>query len=468
MLNALTVRYLCLALLVALALWGCRKDSDAKKIAPSSGVSSVVDRPTLLDTIPENLVPGNYTPSPAPTPATPEAAIYNTYFAPNGRGVAYIVVIDGRSYYVVHNGKPGQLYAGVNELVFSPDGGRVAYSARKGDKSLIVLDGAEGQLFDDVLLPQFSPDNRHFAYLAKSGARWHIVVDGKVNTGTTDNYNALKFSGDSSRIIYTHDPLDSSKKGSSLIVSRLDFSKEQILDSDMISYFLNGDGSTIASVAKTASGKNRVALFSLSTSSPVWFGPEYDKVLNLSFAPHGTDLFYTAERQGTQYGVYGEKEESLQKGYSAEYFAVNQATKSAAILMEEGNQFFLYKMFSKIGRQGKSYDDAAEVSVSSDGAATAFIGCREGLCFVVANGSDGPAFDRVVSPKFSPDGKYLVYRVRKAGKRFVVVADASGKVLRQHPAYEMVFDVAFTSDGKSVAYGVKDGQQLLWKVEKIE
>jgi hypothetical protein len=28
-----------------------------------------------------------------------------------------------------------------------------------------------------------------------------------------------------------------------------------------------------------------------------------------------------------------------------------------------------------------------------------------------------------------------------------------------------VFPVQFTADGKSIAYGVKDGRQLAWKVE---
>lgn len=468
MLNSLTVRLMFMTLLAAMTLCGCRKDSDARKAVPSSVDSSVVDRPTLLDTIPVNLVPGNYLPAPVPTQEKPKAGIYNIYFAPNGRGVAYIVVIDGRSYYVVYNGKTGQLYAGVNEFVFSPDGRRIAYSARKGDKSLMVLDGVEGALFDDVLLPQFSPDNRHFAYLAKNGERWHIVVDGKVNSGTTDYYNALKFSGDSKLISYSHDPKDTHARGSNLIINNLDFSREKIMDRDMISYFLNSEGSTIASVSKTSSGKNRVTLFSLPKIEPVWSGPEYDKISSFSFAPHGTDLFYIAERQGTKYGVYGKKEVAFPKGGAAQYFAVNQVDKSVAILMEEGNRFFLYKLFSNIGRQGKSYDDAAGVVVSSAGGTSAFIACRTEKCFVVANDSEGPLFDRVVSPKFSPDGKFLVYRVREDGKRFVVVADSSGRVLQQHPAYEMVFDVSFTADGKSVAYGVKDGQQLLWKVEKLQ
>jgi hypothetical protein len=34
-----------------------------------------------------------------------------------------------------------------------------------------------------------------------------------------------------------------------------------------------------------------------------------------------------------------------------------------------------------------------------------------------------------------------------------------------HAAYEQVFPVQFTADGKSIGYGVKDGQQLAWKVQ---
>jgi len=80
------------------------------------------------------------------------------------------------------------------------------------------------------------------------------------------------------------------------------------------------------------------------------------------------------------------------------------------------------------------------------------------------SGKEVPVFGQVVTPMFSPDRKFLVYRARKDAKRFVVVAGA----IRQHPAYEQVFLVVFTADGKSVAQGVKDGNKLIWKVEKID
>jgi hypothetical protein len=50
----------------------------------------------------------------------------------------------------------------------------------------------------------------------------------------------------------------------------------------------------------------------------------------------------------------------------------------------------------------------------------------------------------------------------------LVVADTTtGKTIKQHPAYEQVFQPVFTADGKSVVYGVKDGNKLIRKVEGI-
>jgi hypothetical protein len=83
----------------------------------------------------------------------------------------------------------------------------------------------------------------------------------------------------------------------------------------------------------------------------------------------------------------------------------------------------------------------------------------------VLNGKEGPPFDRVVSPVFSRDGRLLAYRARKDGRRFAVVADAGGGGISLHPAHEQVFPVLFTEDGKSIAYGAKDGERIAWSVE---
>ena len=48
--------------------------------------------------------------------------------------------------------------------------------------------------------------------------------------------------------------------------------------------------------------------------------------------------------------------------------------------------------------------------------------------------------------------------VRVNGKRFVVIADAQGRTIREHPQYESVWDVNFAPDGKLAGYGGEDSR----------
>lgn len=73
-----------------------------------------------------------------------------------------------------------------------------------------------------------------------------------------------------------------------------------------------------------------------------------------------------------------------------------------------------------------------------------------------------------VGPQFSPDGARQIYRARKDGKRFVVVADANGTTIDQQPDYDMGWQPVITTDGKSIAYCVKIGKELWWKVEPVK
>jgi ribosomal protein L21E len=85
---------------------------------------------------------------------------------------------------------------------------------------------------------------------------------------------------------------------------------------------------------------------------------------------------------------------------------------------------------------------------------------------VVSDG-EGPWFDKVVTPRFTQDGKRIVYRARSDGQRFVVVADPAARTIREHPRYAGVFDVVFPPDGRSLGYGVAVGQELWWKVVRL-
>jgi hypothetical protein len=63
-------------------------------------------------------------------------------------------------------------------VVFSADGSRMAYGARRDGKDRMVIDGREDPPFDDLGPPSFSPGGEHVAYAAKRDGKWRVLVDG--------------------------------------------------------------------------------------------------------------------------------------------------------------------------------------------------------------------------------------------------------------------------------------------------
>jgi len=88
---------------------------------------------------------------------------------------------DGEGECVWVDGRLGPEYDRIwrDSIVFSPDGKRMAYRARKDEKELVSVGGAEGSGYDEVTDPVFSPDSKHVAYCACSeGDKACVVVDG--------------------------------------------------------------------------------------------------------------------------------------------------------------------------------------------------------------------------------------------------------------------------------------------------
>jgi hypothetical protein len=101
-------------------------------------------------------------------------------FSPDGKRYAYGARRAGEAFVVVD----GKTYPEGREFVFSPDSSRFAYVTGKPGTGAVsvVLDGTAGPRFNDVRELMFSSDGKRFIYVAHDGA-WKVVVDGKQGPG---------------------------------------------------------------------------------------------------------------------------------------------------------------------------------------------------------------------------------------------------------------------------------------------
>ena len=135
------------------------------------------------------------------------AMVEDLVFSPDGQKLAYLGFAhwNGISSVVVNEieGKPYGESVGV---VFSPDSSRLAFTAHKRVKHKVgtyfaVIDGKEGHDYTSVGSIIFSPDSKHTAYIARSSQSFVIRDD-----VPGDRYNSLQglpvFSPDSQRLAY--------------------------------------------------------------------------------------------------------------------------------------------------------------------------------------------------------------------------------------------------------------------------
>lgn len=393
-----------------------------------------------------------------------------TEFAKSGTGVAYIETLDGGSR-VVYNGAPGKLYRMVGDLALSTDGSRLAYVAHKDDKfRKIVVDGWEGPLFTEIGMPVFSPDGKHLLYTVTEGENTYGVIDHKVRRDYKLTRDPV-FSPDSRLIAFSAMTPDG--MGKQLILSDLSMQDRKVFDSCGESYIASDDGTRLAVVC-TEGDKRSVKILDFQSRSVISSGQALTggRISRMRFAPDNRTVAYTfVKSDAERYIVYRDRLEKIPTGdeFLTDLLVLTEPEHVGVVIGTAVNAR-LYTAFQTQKFSGKPYGYISDLVSSKDGRHFAYIAIKAGgeeRMSIVVDGNEGQLFDKIVSPVFSPDGRFLVYRARQDGKRFIVVSDLKGKVIRQHKDYEMVFQPVFTEDGKSVAYGVLDGSEFWWKVETL-
>lgn len=385
-------------------------------------------------------------------------------FNKSGDSAAYIAEKDGLRY-LVHNNVAGKSYQQINNLIFSPDGQRLAYSTVMDGKARVVLDGKEGGYFESVDGLQFSADGKHLLYYAGIKGRYYLVVDEKVNSGAHEYYDQF-FSADSNRVIsFSRSESNDTSGIMDLTISDLKHNTLKSIRIKASNRIYNSDKSRMAAVSESE-GRYRVLEVPFYAISDIKEGPLFEAVDQPVFGSDNVALAYIAQRAGKRYLIMNGKEAPLPEGEIKELPLIKPGNTEVAVIIATPGGYLIHHAFGS-GTEKIRYEEVAFQKYSKDGATYAFAARNGTKMFYVVNGTAGPSFDLVLAPVVSADGKYVVGRVRKDGKRFVIVLDSTGKLVSQHAPYEMVFDPQFTADGKSVSYGVKDGSKLIWKVEKL-
>ena len=92
----------------------------------------------------------------------------------------------------------------VNDILFSPDSKRHAYSARRGEKWLLVVDGEE-RVADDIEVVLFGPDSKHLITY-----RWIYYPYSDLRKGTLkiDNQVVFEYQGISAPVFASPERLN--------------------------------------------------------------------------------------------------------------------------------------------------------------------------------------------------------------------------------------------------------------------
>lgn len=402
--------------------------------------------------------------------ARPQGAHDNLVeIATGGIGFAYIETTSN-GFRVVHNGRAGKSYQLIGDLTISKDGTRVAYVAHINDKfKSIITDGVAGALFTDIGMPQFSPDGKHLVYTVTLNNEERLVIDNKVH----HNYPVVQdmlISPDSRYIAFTATTPGSGKQ---FIVSDFLLQDRKVFESCGEAFVGSDDRSRIAVVC--SEGKNRtIKILDFQNRSVVTTleVPAAGTIVHKRFAADNRSFVFTTMTDDYQRFIhYNGRTEKILKGdeIMTGPLVLTDPERVGTVI---GNAYDVrfYTAFHKSGNAEKRYGYVSDFIASADGRHHAYVAIKAGgeeRMRIVVDGNEGPLYDKIVSPVFAPDGRFLIFRVRQGGKRFMVVSDLKGNVVRQHKEYSMVFQPVFSADGTSISYGVVDGTDVWWKVEKL-
>lgn len=256
-------------------------------------------------------------------------------FSPNGKRYAYGAKRGGESFVVVD----GKTYPFGRGFIFSPDSSRFAYytsDPMQGNMGTVIVDGVAGpQIAGAASNMMFSDDGKRFIYIAHIEGVPAIVVDGKV-TQVQGGIQALQMSPNGKRYAY---------------MTVVDRASVPVVDGVVHKNFQRAAAMGEFDLQVTADGK-RWAFTSIAPAGNGYAyravvdgkaGPSYFRVKELKFSPDGTRVGYvagvgTSQRDERQFLVLDGKKTGLEyRNIRVLNFSPDSKRYMAEALTDAGN-----------------------------------------------------------------------------------------------------------------------------------
>lgn len=376
-------------------------------------------------------------------------------FSPDGRSVAYAAERDRRKEAVVVNNTRQPEYDWVYGPTFSPDGKKVAYVAVKeidwkrwldpntpnferGGKWFVVDNGREIGPYDNAELVSYSPDGGRTAFGAMSGNKWFIVAGEKA--GEQFDWVGVPVFSSTGQIAYL------AQLGKRWLVVK---ETQKGPNYDGVSNPVwSRDGERLAYAAKKGS-KWRVV-----TDNTITIG-EFEAVQYLQFRGDGTPAF-VGYRKSRAFVVVGSKE--FEAGEDVMSLCFSEDGGTMAYESKVKGSWYIVSGPKKTG----PFKNFVGIAISPDGKRVAYSSYDGVWRFVLDDATVHQSSDMASGVRFSKDGAHVAY---------VLLGDedkSPGIDGKEVGRFDDVKSPVFSPDGKKVAFGVRAGNELWWKVVMLD
>ncbi|HTU66687.1 MAG TPA: hypothetical protein VMF52_12100 [Steroidobacteraceae bacterium] len=321
-----------------------------------------------------------------------------------------------------------------SKYVVSPDGGHVGIVKGAGSRMAVSIDGVDGEAFDEIIyivqskyagggtdapIVVFSDDGKRYAYGARRGGENFVVVDGKVLPAGHD----FKFSPNGARYAYIEGAYRefSSQDGGRLVVDgvasgpKMNQTHDLQFSDDgkrlMVVGYFDGGWHVIVDGKASAAFADNVWAAKMTPS-----GRKYGFIANQGNGNLTVFIDGVAQSTLLMDGPYGEQK--LLMSENGAHFAYVSMTRGQANAM---NCRVVHD-----GVAGTSYDRIEDLVLSQDGKRFAYVATKgvrnQARQLLVVDGKQlGYEYLNVNKPQFSADGRHVVAFAGSQAGTFVVV-----------------------------------------------